>query len=384
MAEEQTGQERTEEPTAKRLQQAREKGQVARSRELNTLLMLLPCAVALWLTGEFAMDAVTRLFTVALTPPSAAMKVTNEVAPFLGDTLMSGLEMILPFLALTAFVALLGPAVMGGLIFSVKSMSPGLDKIDPIKGFGRIFSRKSLLELVKTLLKFFLVSGVAVLVLLSFEREVMGLIALPVGEGIAQAGRMIMLTLIFLSASLILVVAIDVPFQLWDHTRKLRMTKQEVKDEMKETDGNPEMKGKIRQKQREIADRRMLADVPTADVVITNPTHFSVALKYDQQGNTAPRVLAKGADYMAMQIRHIARAHDIVIYEEPPLARALFASTEAGDEIPGNLFLAVARVLAYVFHLRKAQATDYVPRPESIELPDEYADIMNKEINDGD
>jgi flagellar biosynthesis protein FlhB len=384
VAEEQTGQERTEEPTAKRLQQAREKGQVARSRELNTLLMLLPCAVALWLTGEFAMDAVTRLFTVALTPPSAAMKVTNEVAPFLGDTLMSGLEMILPFLALTAFVALLGPAVMGGLIFSVKSMSPGLDKIDPIKGFGRIFSRKSLLELVKTLLKFFLVSGVAVLVLLSFEREVMGLIALPVGEGIAQAGRMIMLTLIFLSASLILVVAIDVPFQLWDHTRKLRMTKQEVKDEMKETDGNPEMKGKIRQKQREIADRRMLADVPTADVVITNPTHFSVALKYDQQGNTAPRVLAKGADHMAMQIRHIARAHDIVIYEEPPLARALFASTEAGDEIPGNLFLAVARVLAYVFHLRKAQATDYVPRPESIELPDEYADIMNKEINDGD
>ena len=384
MAEEQTGQERTEDPTAKRLQQAREKGQVARSRELNTLLMLLPCAVALWLTGELAMDAVTRLFTGALTPPSAAMKVTDEVAPFLGDTLMSGLEMIVPFLALTAFVALLGPAVMGGLIFSLKSMSPGFDKIDPIKGFGRIFSRKSLLELVKSLLKFFLVSGVAVLVLLSFEREVMGLIALPVGEGIAQAGRMIMLTLIFLSASLILVVAIDVPFQLWDHTRKLRMTKQEVKDEMKETDGNPEMKGKIRQKQREIADRRMLADVPTADVVITNPTHFSVALKYDQQGNTAPRVLAKGADYMAMQIRHIARAHDIVIYEEPPLARALFATTEAGDEIPGNLFLAVARVLAYVFHLRKAQATDYVPRPESIELPDEYADIMDKELNDGD
>jgi flagellar biosynthetic protein FlhB len=369
VAEEQTGQERTEEPTAKRLQQAREKGQVARSRELNTLLMLLPCAVALWLTGEFAMDAVTRLFTGALTPPSEAMKVTSEVVPFL---------------ALTVFVALLGPSVMGGLIFSLKSMSPGLDKIDPIKGFGRIFSRKSLLELVKSLLKFFLVSGVAVLVLLSFEREVMGLISLPVGEGIAQAGRMIMLTLIFLSASLILVVAIDVPFQLWDHTRKLRMTKQEVKDEMKETDGNPEMKGKIRQKQREIADRRMLADVPTADVVITNPTHFSVALKYDQEGNTAPRVLAKGADHMAMQIRHIARAHDIVIYEEPPLARALFASTEAGDEIPGNLFLAVARVLAYVFHLRKAQATDYVPRPESIELPEEYADIMNKELNDGD
>ena len=384
MAEEQTGQERTEEPTARRLQQAREKGQVARSRELNTLLMLLPCAVALWVTGEMAMDAVRRLFSGALTPPTSTMKATEEVGAFLGYSLLSGLEMIVPFLALTVVVALLGPASMGGLIFSVQSMTPGLDKLDPIKGLGRIFSRKSLLELVKSLLKFFLVSGVAALVLLSFERQVMGLISLPVGEGIAQAGRMIMLTLILLSASLILVVAIDVPFQLWDHNRKLRMTKQEVKDEMKETDGNPEVKGKVRQKQREIADRRMLADVPTADVVITNPTHFSVALKYDQSGTTAPRVIAKGADLMAMQIRHIARANDIVIYEEPPLARALYASTEVGDEIPGNLFLAVARVLAYVFHLRKAQATDYIPRPAAIELPEEYADIMDKELNDGD
>ena len=384
MAEEQTGQERTEEPTTRRLQQAREKGQVARSRELNTLLMLLPCAVALWVTGELAMDAVTRLFTGALTPPATAMKATAEVGAFLGYGLLSGLEMIVPFLALTVVVALLGPASMGGLIFSLQSMTPGLDKLDPIKGLGRIFSRKSLVELVKSLMKFFLVSGVAVLVLLSFEREVMGLISLPVGEGIAQAGRMIMLTLILLSASLILVVAVDVPFQLWDHNRKLRMTKQEVKDEMKETDGNPEVKGKVRQRQREIADRRMLADVPTADVVITNPTHFSVALKYDQSGTMAPQVIAKGADLMAMQIRHIARANDILIYEEPPLARALYASTEVGDEIPGNLFLAVARVLAYVFHIRKALATDYIPRPASIELPEEYADIMDKELTDGD
>lgn len=384
MAEEQTGQERTEEPTARRLQQAREKGQVARSRELNTLLMLLPCAVALWVTGEMAMDAVTRLFTGALTPATTTMKTTGEVGAFLGYSLLSGLEMIVPFLALTVVVALLGPASMGGLIFSLQSMTPGLDKLDPIKGLGRIFSRKSLVELVKSLMKFFLVSGVAALVLLSFEDRVMGLIAMPVGEGIAQAGRMIMLTLILLSSSLVLVVAIDVPFQLWDHNRKLRMTKQEVKDEMKETDGNPEVKGKVRQKQREIADRRMLADVPTADVVITNPTHFSVALKYDQSGSMAPQVVAKGADLMAMQIRHIARANDVVIYEEPPLARAIYASTEVGDEIPGNLFLAVARVLAYVFHLRKASATDYIPRPSAIDLPEEYADIMDKELNDGD
>jgi len=384
MAEEQTGQERTEEPTTRRLEQAREKGQVARSRELNTLLMLLPCAVALWVTGELAIDSVTRLFTAALAPPTTTLRSTMEVGPFLGHSLLSGLEMIVPFLALTVVVALLGPASLGGLIFSFQSMTPGLDKLDPIKGLGRIFSRKSLVELLKALMKFFLVAGVAAVVLLSFERQVMGLISLPVGEGIAQAGRMIMLTLILLSTSLILVAAVDVPFQIWDHNRKLRMTKQEVKDEMKETDGNPEVKGRLRQRQREIADRRMLADVPKADVVITNPTHFSVALQYDQEGTSAPRVVAKGADLMAMQIRHIARANDVVIYEEPPLARALFASTEVGDEIPGNLFLAVARVLAYVFHLRKANATDYVPRPQSIDLPEEYADIMSKELNDGD
>ena len=372
MAEEQTGQERTEDPTSKRLQQAREKGQVARSRELNTLLMLLPCAVALWLTGEFAMDAVTRLFTGALTPPSTAMKVTDEVAPFLGATLMSGLEMIVPFLALTVFVALLGPSVMGGLIFSLKSMSPGLDKIDPIKGFGRIFSRKSLLELVKSLLKFFLVSGVAVLVLLSFEREVMGLISLPVGEGIAQAGRMIMLTLIFLSASLILVVAIDVPFQLWDHTRKLRMTKQEVKDENKNTEGKPEVKGRIRQQQMQLSYRRMMSEVPKADVVITNPEHFSVALKYDDS-LVAPVVVAKGVDHVAMKIREVAVRHDIPIFAAPPLARAIYYNTKIDQAIPEGLYLAVAQVLAYVFQLQEFRngKASKPSKVSDLEIPDE-------------
>jgi len=185
-----------------------------------------------------------------------------------------------------------------------------------------------------------------------------------------------MLALVLLSATLALIAAIDVPFQLWSHNKQMRMTKQEVKDESKDTDGRPEVKARIKQLQREVSQRRMLQDVPDADVVITNPTHFSVALKYDQEGSGAPRIVAKGQDLIALQIRSIAIQHDVAIYEEPPLARALYGTTEIGEEIPGPLFLAVARVLAYVFHLRRSSPTDYIPRPQSVELPSEFAEYL--------
>jgi len=263
---------------------------------------------------------------------------------------------------------------MGGLLFSAESVSFKLEKLDPVKGLGRVFSTKGLIELVKALLKFFLVLGVAVLVYKLMEREVMALIRLDVMDGIARAGGMILLALVLLSATLVLIAAIDVPYQLWSHTKQMKMTKQEVKDESKETDGRPEVKARVRQLQREASQRRMLQDVPDADVVITNPTHYSVALKYDTDGSGAPRVVAKGQDLIALQIRSIAIENAVIIYEEPPLARALYGTTEIGDEIPGPLFLAVARVLAYVFHLRKASPTDYIPRPEAVELPSEYAE----------
>jgi flagellar biosynthetic protein FlhB len=185
---------------------------------------------------------------------------------------------------------------------------------------------------------------------------------------------MIMVALVLLSATLVLIAAIDVPYQLWSHNKQMRMTKQEVKDESKETDGRPEVKARVRQLQREVSQRRMLQDVPDADVIITNPTHYSVALKYDKHGSGAPRVVAKGQDLIALKIRSIAIEHDVAIYEEPPLARALHGTTEIGDEIPGPLFLAVARVLAYVYHLRKSAPTDYIPRPAPVELPSEFAE----------
>ncbi|MEE4202305.1 MAG: flagellar biosynthesis protein FlhB [Halieaceae bacterium] len=384
MAEEQTGQERTEEPTERRLSEARKKGQVPRSRELNTLLVLLTCSLALWVMGSWAMGGISRLLDAGLTPSAEAMKDPALVPQHLTQIMLSGVVLLLPILAISLIAALFGPASMGGLVFSAEAVAFKLEKLDPVKGLGRVFSPKGLVELVKALLKFCVVLFAAILVFLYFEREIMTLATFDVLVGIGRAGEMIVLALVVLSATLILIAAIDVPFQLYTHNKQLRMTKQEIKDEMKETDGRPEVKGRIRQLQRENAQRRMMQDVPTADVVITNPTHYSVALKYDENGLSAPKVVAKGKDLVAMQIRHIARANEVVIYEEPPLARALFASTEIGHEIPQQLFLAVARVLAYVFHLRRAAATDYVPRPEPVELPPEFADVMKEEPDNGD
>jgi flagellar biosynthetic protein FlhB len=374
MAEEQTGQERSEQPTAKRLTEARKKGQVARSRELNTLLVMLASALALWLLSGPAMSGMTSLFSEALSPSGDVLKQAELVPTHLMHVLLSALTLITPFLAITVVAALAGPALMGGLLFSADAIAFKADKLDPIKGLGRVFSTKGLVELVKALLKFFLVLGVAVLIYKYLERDVMALITLDVVEGIARSGNMVMIALVLLSATLVLIAAIDVPYQLWSHNKQMRMTKQEIKDEGKETDGRPEVKARVRQLQREVSQRRMLQDVPDADVVITNPTHYSVALKYDKDGSGAPRVVAKGQDLIALKIRSIAIEHDVAIYEEPPLARALHGTTEIGDEIPGPLFLAVARVLAYVYHLRKSTPTDYIPRPAPVELPSEFAE----------
>ena len=374
MAEEQTGQERSEQPTAKRLTEARKKGQVARSRELNTLLVMLVSALTLWLFSASAMTGFIAIVSEALSPNGDVLREPELIPAHLMQVMMSALVLIAPFLAITVVAALAGPALMGGMLFSAEAIAFKAEKLDPIKGLGRVFSTKGLIELVKALLKFFLVLGVAVLIYKFLERDVMSLITLDVREGIARSGSMIMVALVLLSATLVLIAAIDVPFQLWSHNKQMRMTKQEIKDESKETDGRPEVKSRIRQLQYEASQRRMLQDVPDADVVITNPTHYSVALKYDKDGSGAPRVVAKGQDLIAFKIRSIAMEHDVAIYEEPPLARALHGTTEIGDEIPGPLFLAVARVLAYVYHLRQSTPTDYIPRPAPVELPSEFAE----------
>jgi flagellar biosynthetic protein FlhB len=272
-------------------------------------------------------------------------------------------------MAVMLVAALAGPLMMGGWSFSLETISFKLEKLNPIKGLARIFSLKGLVELVKALAKFVLLIGAAILVFFTIDQQLLSLTSMsPKAAGI-EAVSVLVQVLLILSATTILIVALDVPFELWNHQKQLRMTKQEIKDEMKETDGNPQVKQRIRTMQRQLAESRMMEDVKTADVVITNPTHYAVALQYLDRPGSAPRLVAKGKDLTALRIRSIATEHDIPLFEAPPLARALYRSTEIGHEIPHVLYMAVARVLAYVFQLKNAGPTDYVPKPDDLDIP---------------
>ena len=373
MAEEQSAQERSEEPTAKRLDESRKKGQVARSRELNTFFVVVGGLTFILLLGGELANSTANLMTKLLSPTGELIVNPQLLLPYLGSTIQQGIGIVAPILLATVILALLGPTVMGGFSFSLESLAFKLEKLDPIKGVTRIFSVNGLVELAKGLLKFFLIAAIAIFLFFQLQQEIMVLARLNIVEGIVRSGEIILWASVLAALSLIFIAAVDIPFQLWSHNKKLRMTKQEVKDESKETDGRPEVKAKIRQLQMQAAQRRMLEDVPKADVVITNPTHFSVALKYDTSRSSAPVVVAKGYDLIALKIRSIAADNGVPIYEEPPLARALYASTELGEEIPAPLFLAVARVLAYVFQLTRSAPTDYVPRPKATPLPEDFS-----------
>ena len=377
MAEEQGGggQERSEEPTQKRLQDAKEKGQVARSRELNTTVILMVGASILLFTGKDLGAGLNALMTKGLSFERSWAFDTALIPGRLGDIMLDALMLFLPFMLTLVVAALLTPVLMGGWSFSAKALSPKFDKINPIKGMKRLFSLKGLMELLKAMAKVLLVAGAATLLITSLFGDLTALGSLGVERAMAHAFNMLGWSLLALSAVMILISAIDVPFQLWQHRKQLKMTKQEVKDEHKNTEGDPEVKGHIRRMQQEMAMRRMMDEVPSADVVITNPTHFAVALRYKEPEMRAPIVVAKGVDLTAARIREIAQEHNVALFEAPPLARALYASTDINDEIPGALYLAVAQVLAYVFQLKTAtrKKGSKKPRPPGdLSVPDEY------------
>ena len=369
MAEEQTGQERTEQPTERRLQEARKKGQVPRSRELNTMLSLLFASIALLLLGGGISQSIMRIsadgFSVSREMAFDASQLPFQFMYMASQTLLA----LSPFMAVMLVAALAGPLLMGGWSFSLETISFKVEKLNPIKGLARIFSLKGLVELVKALAKFVLLLGAAILVFFTIDQQLLSLTSMSPKAAGVEAVTVLVQVLLILSATTILIVALDVPFELWNHQKQLRMTKQEIKDEMKETDGNPQVKQRIRTVQRQLAESRMMEDVKTADVVITNPTHYAVALQYLDRPGSAPRVVAKGKDLTALRIRSIATEHDIPLFEAPPLARALYRSTEIGHEIPHILYMAVARVLAYVFQLKNAAPTDYVPKPDDFDIP---------------
>jgi flagellar biosynthetic protein FlhB len=263
---------------------------------------------------------------------------------------------------------------MGGWSFSAEAVAPKLEKLSPIAGMKRMFSVRSLVEMLKSLMKFSIVLGFMFLLSRVYLDDFIALSRLPLESAFIRASDMMLLSFVVLCASLLLVVVVDVPFSLWEHKKKLKMTRQEIKDEMKQTEGRPEVKSRVRQLQQEIAQGRMMEQVPQADVIVTNPTHYAVALKYEEGSNGAPRVVAKGADLIAAQIRNIGIGSGVELVSMPPLARALYHTTKIDDEVPRGLYLAVAQVLAYVFQLRVAKEKRWKkPQPpKDIKIPDEY------------
>ncbi|PKM11714.1 MAG: flagellar biosynthesis protein FlhB [Gammaproteobacteria bacterium HGW-Gammaproteobacteria-3] len=374
MAEDSSDQEKTEEPTAKRLDDARKKGQIARSRELNTLIMLITSAALMLLSGAHMGRGLIAMMQTEFQLGRDVIFAKESPLVHLQQVMIDGVLLIAPLLGVLVVAAIVGPLALGGWVFSWDAMAPKLEKLDPIKGIPRLFALHGLIELIKALLKFLLIFAVTLVLFKIFLDELLGLGSEPLEPAIIHALKLLGLCFLILSASLILVAMFDVPFQLWDHNKKLKMTLQEVKDEMKETEGSPEIKGRQRRVQMEMAQKRMMEQVPTADVIVTNPAHFAVALKYEQNSTAAPKVVAKGVDLIAAQIRNRALNARVPLLAAPPLARALYYSTELQREIPQGLFLAVAQVLAYVYQLKTAKTYgwDEPLPPGDLPIPEQY------------
>ena len=352
MAEQDDAQERTESATPKREEEARKKGQVPRSRELNAAAVTLLSCGAVSVFGERIVSSFAALMRTGLSPRfSAGMEATQMMSAASGAAL-AGFMAVLPVLAAGFIAALLAPMAISGWNFSTEALMPQFSRLNPITGMGRLFSGNGLVELAKSMLKFAVVAVIAIMVLKHDTTALMGLGSESLSTAMQHAASLCTSALMSLACGMLLIAGVDVPIQLWQHAKKLKMSRQEIKEEMKESDGSPEVKSKIRRMQQEMAKRRMMTEVPTADVVITNPTHFAVALRYVESRNSAPIVVAKGADEVAAKIREIANEHKVPIFEAPPLARVLFRSVDLNKEIPASLYSAVAQVLTYIFQLR--------------------------------
>ena len=374
MAENQDGQEKSQDPTSKRVIDARKKGQVPRSRELNTMAITLLGIGALMALGPSLADSLNRLFVEQFVLRRSDIFDTNAMLAHLVKAVGDALFMLVPFFLVMIVAAVLSSVALGGFNVSFEAMQPKLSKLDPIKGMKRIFSAKGLMELLKSLGKFVLIAAATVALLRLWADDLLRLGDLSVEQSLGAGMDMVAWSSLILSSTLIVMALIDVPFQLWQYKRDLKMTQQEVRDELKETEGRPEVKSHIRQMQREMAQRRMMQEVPKADVIVTNPTHYAVALRYNPDETHAPVVVAKGKDLVAASIRDIADGHAIPRVEAPALARAVYFNTELGQQIPAALFLAVAQLLAYVFQLRAYQAEggDIPTPPQEYPVPQEY------------
>ncbi|MFP2770590.1 flagellar biosynthesis protein FlhB [Oceanisphaera sp. KMM 10153] len=370
------GQEKTEQPTEQRLRQAREKGQIPRSKELGTAAVLLSAALGLMMVGDALGLAMSRVFEHNFRIDREALFDPEAMMPALRDSLLGLMWPLFGFFAIVLVAALVGNSLLGGVNFSSQAMLPKLDRMSPMKGFKRMFGMQALVELLKSIAKVVFIATLAIWLLWGQFDNILRLSDETLPAAMVGSLELLLRMGLLLCMALLPIVAIDVPFQIWNHTRQLKMTLQEIKDEYKNTEGKPEVKGRIRRLQQEMANRRMMGEVPTADVVVVNPTHYSVALRYDKdKPGAAPVVVAKGLDEIALKIREIAREYEVPVISSPALARAVYHSTKLDREIPDGLFVAVAQILAYVFQLnawRKGQGNKPIPLKEELPIPEEY------------
>ncbi len=358
MAGESDGQDRTEEATPRRMQDAIDKGQVIRSRELTTLAMLLIAAMGLLILGPNLIEGLAVQMRSGLALDPKKIMDPNQIPAVLGQMFIDVLQLLAPFLGLMLVIALFAPLALGGWTFSLGFK---WDRLDPVKGLGRLFSWQALMELGKALAKFMIVAAVAIGLLWTREPELMHLGMESLLPALVHTAQTLGWIFLILTLPMILIAGVDVPFQIISHLHQLRMTKQEVRDEMKDNEGKPEVKGRIRRLQQEFAQRRMMEKVPTADLLITNPTHYTIALRYQADTMAAPVVIALGVDQVALRIRERASPHQIPQVTSPLLARALYYNSALDKPIPTSLYAAVAQVLAYIYRLRRDDLLDGKP-----------------------
>ena len=365
--------EKTEQASPKRLEKAREEGDVPRSRELATVTVLFAAGLSLLMMGNHLHQALKAAMSSGLHFDRTIAFDASVLLMRMSDNVYTLLLAFAPFALILLVVAIASPALIGGWIFSGKALTPQFSRLSPMKGLGNMFSKNAAVELIKSIAKTILVATVAYIVVSHDMEPILSLSLLPLKTGIAQVNNLMLTGFLSIVSALVFIAAIDVPYQLYHYANKLKMTKEEVRQESKESEGNPEIKARVRQQQREMAKRRMMSEIPKADVVITNPTHYAVAIKYQDAGMRAPIVVAKGADAIALKIREIAAEHNVLTMEAPKLARALFAHTELGNEIPEALYSAVAEVLAYVFQMRifKKEGGFRPEAPKALPVPEE-------------
>lgn len=356
MAESESGQDKTEDPTEKKKKDAREKGEIARSKELNTLAIMLAGSGALLIFGGALAQDLMELMRLNFSLTREVVLDQGAMGAYLMHSGLIALLAIQPVMITLLLAALIGPISLGGWLFSAGTMAPKFSRMNPGAGLKRMFSSKAVIELLKALAKFFIILFVALAVLSSDIDDLLRIAHEPLDMAIIHSLQVVGWSSLWMACGLIIIAAVDVPFQLWESAKKLKMTKQEIRDEHKDQEGRPEVKQRIRQLQRDMSQRRMMAAIPDADVVITNPTHYAVALKYDPDKGGAPMLVAKGSDFLALKMREIAAANNVLLLESPALARSIYYSTELEQEIPGGLYLAVAQVLAYVYQIRQYRA----------------------------